>query len=240
MGSEVRRASIAGNGNNPAISSGQDCIPSLPIEPKISDHTTDSQLSTLIPTHATDDTQSIASTESERPPLPPRPKTLHLLEINNQSLNNTPHVEKKSLRPQLQSYATTAVSRTDIQTQLFPDGSRETYANSARSTPSGKSFRLDTPTSTNAQGRNGSDMDDSVSVQSYAPTVGAGEYAESLLGDVFGSGQQSSAWRLLHTQIDRVNTFDVIPYDGAEPTADFSREFDELDDVAPDGRNEGI
>ena len=54
------------------------------------------------------------------------------------------------------------------------------------------------------------------------------------------NGQQSPAWRLLSSQAERDNPFDLLPYYNEEPTADFSREFDELDELEPGGENEGI
>ncbi len=184
------------------------------------------------------DSQSLKFDEGERPPLPPRPKNLNLLG-NNKSHQSTLRVPNQSARPSLQTLATTAVSLTDIQTQTFPDGSRETYANSTRSTQSGRSFHLGSPSGRNTS-YNGSERDDTASLRSYAPTLGVGD-VESLLGDVLGAaGQHSPAWRLLSGQLDRSNPFDTIPYDDEEPTADFSREFDELADMDPDGSNEGI
>ena len=78
-----------------------------------------------------------------------------------------------------------------------------------------------------------------MSIRSFAPTVGAGGYAESLLGDVFESGQQSAPWRSLGTGNERNDQFDLLPYDEEEPMPDFSRDFDELDDINSDGSNEG-
>lgn len=172
--------------------------------------------------------------EGERPPLPPRPTNHGLLGDGKRA--NSLRIPKRSARPNLQSHAITAVSRTDIETLSYPDGSRETYANSTRSTPSGKSFQIDSPAG-QSKGRNISDGDDSASLKSYAPTIG-GE-VESLLGDVIGRGQQSPAWRLLSNQMERNNPFDLLPYDKEEPSADFSREFDELEDLDPAGDNEG-
>ncbi|MCJ1430801.1 Vacuolar fusion protein mon1 [Xylographa pallens] len=175
-----------------------------------------------------------ATYEEERPPLPPRPTNLGLLGQNTKG--STLQIPKRSARPQLQSYATTAISRTDIETLSFPDGSRETYANSIKSTPSGKSFRFDSPIGHLRSRNNTSDGDESASLKSSAPTTG-GE-VESLLGDIIGAGQQSPAWRLLSGHTERSNPFDLLPYDDEEPKADFSREFDELDELDASGDNE--
>ena len=176
------------------------------------------------------------SERENRPPLPPRPSNLDLL-TQISTPGSSLRIPRRSTRPQLQSQATTGVSRTDIQTQSFADGSRETYAHSTKSTPSGKSFRFDSPTG-QLSGSNISEGDDSTSVQSYLPTTGGD--VESLLGNVIGNGQQSPAWRLLSSQAERDNPFELLLGDNGEPTADFSREFDEMGELDPKGENEGI
>ena len=184
-----------------------------------------------------DDTRSTASAREERPPLPPRPTNIDLFAFGPVTPSSSLRVPKRSSRPQLQSQATTAISRTDIQTQSYPDGSRETYANSTKSTPSGKSFRFDSPIG-QLRGQYANEGDDSASLRSYAPTAGGD--VESLLGDVVGAGQQSPAWRLLSSHVERADPFDFLPHDGEEPTADFSREFDELGELDQEGHNEGM
>ena len=74
---------------------------------------------------------------------------------------------------------------------------------------------------------------------SYAPTIGTSGDAESLLGDVLGVGQQSPAWRLLSSQTEKADPFSFLPFEDEEPTADFSREFDELGELDAQGDNEG-
>lgn len=185
----------------------------------------------------TDHAGNIISEQEERPPLPPRPPTIDLLASAHATPSSSLRVPKRSTRPQLQSQATTAISRTDIQTQSYPGGSRETYANSTISTPSGKSFRFDSPIG-QLRGQHTSEGDDSASLRSYTQTVG-GDF-ESLLGDVVGAGQQSPAWRLLSSQVEQADPFNRLLDDHEEPTADFSREFDELDGLDPEGNNEGM
>ncbi|MCJ1250741.1 Vacuolar fusion protein mon1 [Trapelia coarctata] len=185
--------------------------------------------------NVTNDAGSIASFREERPPLPLRPPNTDLLALGHATLSSSLRAPKRSTRPQLQSQATTAISCTDIQTQSYPDGSRETYANSTRSTPSGKSFRFDSPIG-QLRGQYASEGDDSASLRSYAPTAGGD--VESLLGEVVGTGQQSPAWRLLSSHVEREDPFEYLHYDGEEPTADFSREFDELGELDQAGGNE--
>ena len=173
------------------------------------------------------------------PPLPPRPVNLiGTLGESGNSPKASLQVPKRSVRPVLPSQATTALSLTDVNTQLHPDGSRETYANSVNSTRSEKSSRLPTPTG-KAKAQNWSEGDDSASVRSFAPTLETGGDAESMLGDVLGVGKQSPAWRLLSAQYEEANPFDSIPFEDDEPTADFSREFDEIGEIDSAGDNEG-
>lgn len=183
------------------------------------------------------DEQTI-NAEEVPPPLPPRPINLNLLGERNSSVGSSLQVPKRSIRPQLQSQATIAVSRTDIHTQSYPDGSRETYAGSNHSTPSRKSSRHG-GSFRRSKGQGGSEVDDSASVMSYAPTIGTSADAESLLGDVLGVGQQSPAWRLLSSQTEKADPFSFLPFVDEEPTADFSREFDELGELDEQGDNEG-
>ena len=181
-----------------------------------------------------------AVSEESPPPLPPRPRNLSLLGERNNTPGNSLQVPKRSLRPQLQSQATTALSRTDIHTQSHPNGSRDIYANSTSPTPSRISSRFDSPGG-RLKGLNGSEGDDSASIISYAPTMGTVGDAESLLGDVLGGAeQQSPAWRLLSSQTEKANPFNFLPFDDDEPTADFSREFDELGGLDAQGDNEGM
>ena len=176
--------------------------------------------------------------ESSRPTLPPRPRKVSLLNEHKTS-GSSLQVPKRSMRPQLPSQATTALSLTDIHTQSFPDGSRETYANSTRSTPSGGSFKIESPAGRH-RGRYESEGDESASIISYAPTVGTVGDAESLLGDILGVGQQSPAWRLMSSQTEKADPFSFLSFRNEEPTADFNREFDELDGLDAQGDNEGI
>ncbi|MCJ1237682.1 Vacuolar fusion protein mon1 [Varicellaria rhodocarpa] len=174
--------------------------------------------------------------ESSRPTLPPRPRKVSLLNEHKTS-GSSLQVPKRSMRPQLPSQATTALSLTDIHTQSFPDGSRETYANSTRSTPSGGSFKIESPAGRH-RGRYESEGDESASIISYAPTVGTVGDAESLLGDILGVGQQSPAWRLMSSQTEKADPFSFLSFRNEEPTADFNREFDELDGLDAQGDNE--
>ena len=181
--------------------------------------------------------QSPPLEEDSRPPLPPRPGTLDLFQEGKHSPGNSLQRPKKSNRPNLQSTATTALSRTDIQTQSYQDGSRETYAASAETTLPSKSAGV-FGSIRRFKGIGGSETGDSASVRSYAPTLEAGGDGESLLGEVLGASQ-SPSWKLLSTQYEAPDPFDSATYENDEATVDFYREFDEIRAVDKDGGSEG-
>ncbi len=176
--------------------------------------------------------------DEHRPPLPPRPGTLDILKEGNHSTGGTPQRPKQSARPNLQSTVTIALSRTDIHTQSYPDGSRETYAASAETTPPSKPAGL-FGSIKRFKGLSGSEGGDSASVRSYAPTLEAGGDAESLLGEVLGASQESPAWKLLSTQYEAPDPFDSFMFEDNEATVDFYREFDELRGGESGEQNEG-
>ena len=168
----------------------------------------------------------------ERSPLSSRPGTSELMRAAQRSPSNTLQVPRKSSRPQLQSTATTALSLTDIHTHAYADGTRETYAQSAKSTPSRKSF-VD-------RSYEGTEVDDSASVRSFVPGSGTTALdAESILGDVLIADQQSPSWKLLSEQVEARDHLDELPFDDSEPRAGFNREFDELAEIDAEGTNEG-
>lgn len=179
------------------------------------------------------DFQSVVTDEGPRPPLPPRPKNLEFLQPGG-SLQRP----KTSSRPTLQSSATTALSLADIHTQSYQDGSRDTLTTSAESTPSEKTLR-GYGSIRKLKEWNRSEGDDSASIKSYAPTLETGGDAESLLGEVLGGNQESPAWKLLSSHLERLDPFESINYEDDTVNADFDREFDELDQLDKEGNNEG-
>lgn len=172
-----------------------------------------------------------------RPPLPPRPANVNLLRDGSYSPGSSLQRSRKTSRPHLQSTATTALSRTDIHTQSYQDGSRETFAASAQTTPPSKAIAA-FGSIRRIKGVTESEGGDSASVRSYAPTLETGGDVESLLGEVVGVSQESPAWKL-STQNEAPDTFDSAIYEDDEATVDFYREFDEISAVAADGENEG-
>ena len=178
--------------------------------------------------------QSTLTDEGPRPPLPPRPVNHSLLGESLNTPGDSSQRLKSLSRPKLQATATTSLSLTDIHTQSYPDGSRET----SESTSSWRSPK-DFGSIGRFKSRYGSEEDESVSVRSYAPTLEAGGDVESLLGEVLGASSASPAWGLLSTQAERLDPFDFINYDDGELTADFNQEFDELGEIDSEGNNEG-
>lgn len=182
--------------------------------------------------------QNTESEQEYRPPLPPRPTNVNLLREGSYSPGSSLQRSRKTSRPHLQSTATTALSRTDIHTQSYQDGSRETFAASAQTTPPTKSIAA-FGSIRRIKGLSDSEGGDSASVRSYAPTLETGGDVESLLGEVLGASQESPAWRLHSTQNEAPDTFDSITCEDDEATVDFYREFDEIGAIAADGENEG-
>lgn len=181
----------------------------------------------------------ISETEQDyRPPLPPRPTNPNLLREGSHSPGSSLQRPGKTSRPHLQSTATTALSRTDINTQSYQDGSRETFAASAHTTPPSKAVAA-FGSIRRIKGLGESEGGDSASVRSYAPTLETGGDVESLLGEVVGASRESPAWKLHSPQNESQDPFDSVTYEDGEVTPDFYREFDEISAVAADGENEG-
>ncbi|CAD6568347.1 MAG: Vacuolar fusion protein mon1 [Alectoria sarmentosa] len=168
-----------------------------------------------------------------RPPLPPRPT----MREGSYSPGSSSKRPGKTPRPLLQSTATTALSRTEVNTQSYQDGSRESFAASAQTTPPSKAVAA-FGSIRKVKGLSDSEGGDSASVRSYAPTLETGGDAESLLGEVLGASQESPAWRLHSTQNEAPDPFESVTYEDDEATVDFYREFDEISAVAADGENE--
>ena len=176
--------------------------------------------------------------EGAKPPLPPRPRKVSLSGKDNNLSKGISQRPRGPPRPQMRTNPTTELSLTDVHMRLYGDGPRISYKDSATSTDSGKSFQFD-GSEGNLRSYPIDEADDSASTKSYVPTV-EGVDAESLLGDMVGSNQLSPAWQLLNSHVEIANPFDSMPYDDVEPTADFSRDFDDLGGLTTNGQNEGI
>ena len=183
---------------------------------------------------------SLQVEDANRPPLPRRTSTaVDIFNANSRSRSNTLRLPKQTSRPALQAGATTALSLADIPAQVYGERSNEAYTQSTRSTSSQRSLRAPSPGS-HLQSHRGSDTEDTASVYSSTPRYGARADAESILGDVLIADPGSPMLGDGGTERDRKELMDMAPFDMSEPTAEFNREFDPLEDMAADGSNEGI
>lgn len=157
------------------------------------------------------------SPEGLRPPLPPRPNTLNLL--NDESAS----------RATLQSEATTAVSREEIDTQK-PDGIDNAYSTLAvRNLSRGPKAKASL--SQIARSRATSDAGDSASIRSSIPNGDVGDM-DMLFKDFITSAPdaQSGAASLLH--------FAEFPGDDVDD-AQFLTEFEPVGEIDENVGNEG-
>ncbi|CAN9088734.1 unnamed protein product [Alternaria alternata] len=170
-------------------------------------------------------TGSLASKEEAPPPLPPRPG-LGLLSRPSTSHSTAPG------RPQLLSKATTQLSV--ARTQAFATDAKDESPTSSGPKPRDV-------LGANLGAHNLSDADDSASIRSYAPTIEAAGYQESILGEVMGqvekSEQEKSLLRTLGHKFVDAEAQSMFPPDPYFEAA-FHREFDDVDDMAMDGSNE--
>lgn len=174
--------------------------------------------------------------EDAPPPLPPRPNKLDLLaERSPISASGSLRLPRRASRPQLQARPTTALSLADAHTTTHHDG---TLARSGSRTVSRKASAA---TLGRAASRVGSDMDDSSSVRSYAPSLDYGGHAESLLGDILAD-QATPAWKALSAQLEVEDPFERLEHVFDEDdlfSARLHHEFDALEELRADGSNEG-
>ncbi|KAL9101539.1 MAG: hypothetical protein Q9163_003215 [Psora crenata] len=176
-------------------------------------------------------------TEDAPPPLPPRSANLAL--PREREDNPTTSLQKRGVpsRPHLRATATTAVSCTDIHTQVKQDILKETVTASTDSTASFKPSRI-FGSIRGIRGFNGSEGGDNASIRSYAPTLETGEDNESLLGVTFGHAQGEPAWKLFGGGIAGFEPSALSLYEDDEVTMDFYHEFDKINAVDEDGSNE--
>ena len=164
---------------------------------------------------------STISREGTPPPLPPRPRNI------SYSRPPTSHSTAPS-RPQLVSKATTQLTYAD--SHGHQNDSRE---GSPVPRPKTRSyFGLNIGTSHYT-----SDVDDSASVRSVAPTLEGGLEAESMLGEVRGVPEKSLLRSLGHSFVDRESE-SMFPPD-ADFEAAFNAEFEDVEEMQADGSNEG-
>jgi hypothetical protein len=170
------------------------------------------------------------SREMTPPPLPPRPANHDLLDDRPTTADmGSLRLPKRTSRPQLQSHATTALSRTDITMQSRADSTIAKSPSTSRE-PSQKR-------SASRLGRfiGSSETDDSASVRSYAPTLDVPYDGVSMLGD-----EPSPAWRALNAQM---GTVDELQLDETfeDPLSErITFEFDDLEARAPNNQNDSV
>ncbi|KAI1499145.1 trafficking protein Mon1-domain-containing protein [Biscogniauxia marginata] len=157
----------------------------------------------------------IAQGEERPPPLPPRPAPAAVV-----------------------GKPTTAVSSMNIQTLSFPDGSRGTFSTTSDNAPASS----DPASSSADQGiaalgfnsavgnSRANDIDDSMSVMSFAPTLRPPGDLESLLIGDGDMSKKSPAWVLLRSQSAIVQPFESVGPEQTKFFADFAREFQDIPD----------
>ena len=135
-------------------------------------------------------------------------------------------------RPQLLSKATTQLSIAN--TQAFAADPKD--ASPTSTAPRSRNFG-----SISMATRNINDADDGASIRSYAPTIEAGGYQESILGEIMGptekSEQEESLLRSLGQKFADAESQSMFPPD-PDFEAAFRREFDDIDGLNADGSNE--
>ena len=167
---------------------------------------------------------STVSREDTPPPLPPRPRNISLLDSRPPTSHST-----APTRPQLVSKATTQLSYAD--SHLHENESREPSPE-PRPSKARRFFGLNIGSSHPT-----SDVEDSASVRSVAPTLEGGLEAESMLGEVTGTQEKSLLQSLGHSFADRESET-LFPPD-AEFEAAFNTEFEDIEEFQADGSNEG-
>lgn len=157
-----------------------------------------------------------SSPEGQRPPLPPRPNTLNLL-------NDEP-----ASRTTLQAEATTAVSRADIDTEPL-EGAASAYSTLAdRSISRGPKAKASLSQLASSRA---SETGDSASIRSSVHNGDAGD-VESLFKDFVGTAPG--------TPVDSASLLHFPEFPGEDVDDDeFLREFDPVGEVDEDAGNEG-
>ncbi|KAH0032290.1 DUF254-domain-containing protein, partial [Aureobasidium melanogenum] len=166
-----------------------------------------------------------------RPPLPPRPTNLDLLDERG-SGGSIRLPKRMASRPNLQARPTTAVSLTDVHTSNnSQDHGSPTLAPSSRTV----SRKQSNANMDRFRSRVGSDAAETSSVRSFTNTLGTGAEMESLLGDPFPT---SPAWKSLSAQLEKENPMDHVFDEDDIFSLRMHHEFDELEEFRANGTNE--
>ena len=167
------------------------------------------------------------SPDGQRPPLPPRPSNRTLLSERPLTSSGAPPAPKSSTRPSLLSKATTALSFTDINTQINQDGSREQHTSTRQGLGQAAKININHLTSTRT-----TEGGDSSSIRSYLPGADHTHEAESLFADGLGGWQDGSEQGEKQTLVGS-RTFE-LEQDGI----DFDEEFREIGEIDAAAENE--
>jgi hypothetical protein len=166
-----------------------------------------------------------------RPPLPPRPTNLDLLD-ERASSGSMRLPKRMASRPNLQARPTTAVSLADVHTSNnLSDHDSSTLALPSRPV----SRKQSSATIDRFRSRVGSDAAETSSLRSYTNTVGTAAEMESLLGDPFPT---SPAWKSLSAQLEKENPMDHVFDEDDIFSLRMHHEFDELEEFRANGTNE--
>ncbi|KAK8048889.1 hypothetical protein PG994_010619 [Apiospora phragmitis] len=158
------------------------------------------------------------------PPLPPRP-------VPGPQPSHESHIAAAPERPHFTSKPTTAVSSMSIQTLSFPDGTRGTFTSGGDDPSTKGSENVMIPgdlASTRGTAATPDDLDDNMSVATFAPTLRAPGDLASLLGG--GPSKRSRAWQLLRSQSATVQPFETMRLKEDETLSEFPKEFDDIPD----------
>ncbi|KKY21355.1 putative vacuolar fusion protein mon1 [Phaeomoniella chlamydospora] len=162
--------------------------------------------------------RSPGSSPERRPPLPPRPSAnLSLLGARNRA--------PSASRPSTRGRATTGISLTDINTQVYHDGTRDTYATTAQRAVSNH------PNSNKT-----SDGGDSSSIKSFVPNTDLGQDVGSLFAGVMGNVTSKPA--LVDVAFGRIEEEDDILEAAIGPLVNIAEEFESIGELKEDGSNE--
>lgn len=188
-----------------------------------------------------EDVEQVDEFEEPTPPaLPPRPKKLQTLETlaeRSVSPAGSLRVPKASTRPQLQSKATTTLSRADIHTQAYGEtvGQPPTLGSRAASTVRSMSyFGRYASHNENEAGDNASIR----SVRTHAATSEVAEDVQSLVDDFWPTGKDTAA-KDTGMQHQEDQLFDNTQQEDIQFESLYKHEFDDLEGLYADGSNEG-
>ena len=172
----------------------------------------------------------LVSRELTPPPLPPRPVIHDRLQTAGAG---SLKLSKRGSRPQLLSSATTALSLAGVHTQSRLESGSVQSSPVSRAASRKQSFTH----FGRFAGSNASDVDDTTSVQSFAPTLDARLDGQSLLGDA-QEDVGTPAWKALSAQIERQNPFDAVLAEEDLLSIQMDHELQDLDEVNDNASNE--